>query len=499
LLADAPAVPAVPPVVAPNHHGLSLLTGWLPLTIQVVAAIVLIAAIGWRTRGWRLIWLPISAVIGAAAVIWANWFINSEGLAGNPAPQSLWVWIGLTGLALGVLVLGWRGAAWWRRAVAVLAVPLCLLSTGVALNDWVGYFPTVQTAWGELTAGPLTDETEMGTVTAMKTAGTVPSHGQVVQVDIPDTGSGFSHRTEVVYLPPAWFAKDAPPLPTVMMIAGEFNTPADWLRIGNVASLFDNFAALHGGYTPVFVFVDTGGSFNNDTECVNGPRGNVADHLTKDVVPYMTSTFGVSAKAANWGIVGWSMGGTCAVDLTVMHPELFSTFVDIAGDMGPNAGTKEQTIARLYGGDQAQWAAYDPTTVMTKHGPYQGVSGWFDISSDAPGTGKYSGHMGGGGVGLGGRDAGGNPGDQTEAAKALCALGQKQGIDCTVEAQPGKHDWPFAVNAFVLSLPWLAGQVGTPGIPRVPLPAASAAPAVAAPPASGVEASPIVPGKGSGK
>ncbi len=47
------------------------------------------------------------------------------------------------------------------------------------------------------------------------------------------------------------------------------------------------------------------------------------------------------------------MGGTCAVDLTVMHPELFSTFVDIAGDMGPNAGTKEQTIARIYGGDAA--------------------------------------------------------------------------------------------------------------------------------------------------
>ena len=64
-----------------------------------------------------------------------------------------------------------------------------------------------------------------------------------------------------------------------------------------------------------------------------------------------SSTFGVNS--ANWGVLGWSMGGTCAVDLTVMHPELFSTFVDIAGDMGPNAGTKEQTIARIYGGDAA--------------------------------------------------------------------------------------------------------------------------------------------------
>ena len=83
------------------------------------------------------------------------------------------------------------------------------------------------------------------------------------------------------------------------------------------------------------VFADSGGAFNNDTECVNGPRGNVADHLTKDVRPFMSADFGVSTDPANWGIAGWSMGGTCAVNLTTMHPELFSSFVDIAGDAMP--------------------------------------------------------------------------------------------------------------------------------------------------------------------
>ncbi len=495
LLADAPpnpALPPLPPVVAPNHHGVSLLEGWVPVTIQVVAAVVLVFAIGWRVRRWRLVWLPVCVAIGVAAALGANWFINSEGLAGNPAPDSLWVWIGLSALAVGVLILGWRGAQWWRRAVSVLAVPLCVLSAGVALNDWVGYFMTVQAAWNELTAGPLTDETEMSSVTSMKAAGMVPSHGAVVHVDIPDSASGFKHRSEVVYLPPAWFAQNAPALPTVMMIAGEFNTPADWLRIGNVASMFDNFAAAHGGYAPVFVFVDAGGSFNNDTECVNGPRGNVADHLTKDVPPYMESTFGVSAKSANWGVVGWSMGGTCAVDLTVMHPEQFGTFIDIAGDMGPNAGTKAQTIARLYGGSEAQWATFDPRTVMTKHGPYQGVSGWFAISSDAPT--QWKGKSRPDAVGLGGRDGAGNPGDQTEAAKTLCASGRQLGIDCAVGTQPGKHDWPFAVTAFQKSLPWLAGQLGTPGLPKSGFPAGSAAPAAPSGAATSVAAGPP-PGK----
>src|SRR6202012_5326942 len=138
----------------------------------------------------------------------------------------------------------------------------------------------------------------------------------------------------------------------------------------------DEMAARRGGSRPVFVFVDSGGAFNNDTECVNGSRGNAADHLTKDVVPYMISTFGVSAEPARWGIVGWSMGGTCALDLTVMHPELFRSFVDIAGDMGPEAGTKAQTISRLFGGNADAWAAFDPSTVIPKHGRYTGVSGW---------------------------------------------------------------------------------------------------------------------------
>ena len=101
----------------------------------------------------------------------------------------------------------------------------------------------------------------------------------------------------------------------------------------------------HNGNAPVLVFVDSGGAFNNDTECVNGIRGNAADHLTKDVVPFMVSNFGVSPDRSSWGVAGWSMGGTCAVDLTVMHPDMFSAFVDVAGDFFPNAGNKAQTIA----------------------------------------------------------------------------------------------------------------------------------------------------------
>jgi S-formylglutathione hydrolase FrmB len=438
--------------------------GWIPITAQVVAGLLLIAAIGWRNRRWRLVWLPLATLVGVALAVAADWYIASEGMSDqtNPAPYSLWIWIGLSGVAAGVLIAGWRGARWWRRGVSTLALPVCLLCSALALNLWVGYFPTVQVAWNQLTAGPLPDQTDTVTVTAMQKRHAIPAKGTVVPVDIPNVASGFKHRGELVYLPPAWYATDPPPrLPTVMMIGGEFNTPADWLRAGNAVKTIDDFAAAHGGNAPVFVFVDSGGAFNNDTECVNGARGNAADHLTKDVVPFMVSQYGVSPSRASWGAVGWSMGGTCAVDLAVMHPDMFSTFEDIAGDLTPNSGNKAQTVARLFGGNAAAYAAFDPTTVITHHGPYAGVAGWFAINGPAQSSPPRPVVV----------NAAANPNDQTAAANSLCATGSADGIKCAVVAQPGKHDWPFAARAFAAALPWMAGQLGTPGLAALPLPA----------------------------
>ncbi len=462
LLADA---------AGPVRQHISLMHGWVPLTAQIVTCVVLLLAVGWRSRRWRLLWLPVAAVAGALLAVYAYWSISDNGLAGDPAPHQLWVWVAVTGLAATVAVVGWRGARWWRRSMSVLAIPLSLMCTALMLNLWVGYFPTVETAWNQLTAGQLPDQTDRATVAQMVAHHAVPAKGTVVPVTIPAAASNFKHRTELVYLPPAYFATDPPPkLPTVMMIGGEFNTPADWLRAGNAIKTIDDFAAAHRGNAPVFVFVDSGGSFNNDTECVNGPRGNSADHLTKDVVPFMVSNFGVSPNRANWGVVGWSMGGTCAVDLTTMHPDLFSSFVDIAGDFAPNSGNRTATIERLFGGNAASYAAFEPAMVIAKHGPYQNVSGWFAISGTPSNKPTPSAAVNVGATGLGGRDANPSPGDPTAAASTLCALGGAVGINCAVVAQSGKHDWPFAARVFASALPWLAGQIGTPGVPAVALP-----------------------------
>jgi S-formylglutathione hydrolase FrmB len=301
--------------------------------------------------------------------------------------------------------------------------------------------------------------------------------GRVVPVDIPATTSHFAHREEYVYLPPAWFTPGHAPLPVLMMISGEFNTPADWIRVGNAVQTEDAFAAHDSGLAPVMVFVDTGGSFNNDTECVDGPRGNVAQYLTQDVPRYLGSRFQLAGGPERWGVVGWSAGGTCAIDLAVTHPELFGAFEDIAGDLGPNVGDQASTVAKLYGGDQRAWATFDPLTVLAAHARYPATAGWFVNSAGTGWRGADPGHRAGsraahhargprdrgGTAGYGGRPDGADAlGAEVEAANTLCAAAGANGIDCTLHTLPGRHSWQFASEAFSTALPWLATRLGLP-------------------------------------
>jgi S-formylglutathione hydrolase FrmB len=149
---------------------------------------------------------------------------------------------------------------------------------------------------------------------------------------------------------------------------------------------------------------------------------------------------------------------------------LFSTFVDIDGQMGPNAGTKQQTIHRLFGGDAKAWAGFDPQSVMAEHGPYHGISAWFGVSQ--PTTSIYrAGAANPGNVHLPQPDPS-DTGDTAAGAQYMCALASSYGIECAVVSQPGKHDFPHAAGVFESALPWLAGRLGTPGVRVVPLPGA---------------------------
>lgn len=118
-------------------QGVSLLGGWFPITIEILSIVVLIVAIGWRTRRWRLVWVPASAAIGVLAALGARTWMNSAGLASDPAPLQLWVRTAVGAAAITLAALGFRSAPWWRRALSLLAIPLVLVSALTVLNQWV--------------------------------------------------------------------------------------------------------------------------------------------------------------------------------------------------------------------------------------------------------------------------------------------------------------------------------------------------------------------------
>jgi len=446
----------------------SLLHGWLPILIQLLAVVALVAAIGRRPARWLRLRMPAALLVGAASAIGAFWFIRYHGLADGPPPLPLWVWIALTGVALAVVVLGWDGVRWWRRVVALTAVPLCALCSALEVNSWTGYLPTVRALWNLSTDATLENQVDEATAQAMRRRGDQLDLGRLVTVRIPNARSGFPHRDELVYLPPSWFTSDPPPaLPVVLMIGGEFGWPADWPSTGGAQRAADEFAAEHGGNAPILVFPDISGEFTNDTECVNGPRGNAADHLIKDVVPYVMSHFSAARDPAAWAVAGWSVGGTCAVMTTAMHPEMFHTFLDIDGQLRPNAGSKEQTIARLFGGDAAAYDRFDPLTVLKTNGPYSGIAGLFAVSGNGPAL-HLAPHQSGPPTG----DPPAAPEAHQDIATYLCRAASNAGMECSVQPGPGDHKFGTAKRRFAEALPWLAGRLHTPGVPQIALPGA---------------------------
>ena len=151
--------------------------GWLPVTVQVIAAVALIAAVSRRSGRWQVRWLPWALIVGGAAGRVGLLVRRLPGAGRQPRAARAVDLDRADRLRGGGPGGRLARARWWRRGVSLAALPLCLLCAALALNLWVGYFPTVQTAWNQLTAGPLPDQTDQVTVMAMQQAAQDPAEG----------------------------------------------------------------------------------------------------------------------------------------------------------------------------------------------------------------------------------------------------------------------------------------------------------------------------------
>jgi S-formylglutathione hydrolase FrmB len=166
-----------------------------------------------------------------------------------------------------------------------------------------------------------------------------------------------------------WFENPHPHLPVIELLHGSPGSPADWTRGGGADLTADAYAQTHNGFAPILVMPDVNSTdWWHDSECVNGPQGNAETYLTIDVRNAVVHTFGARADGESWGIAGLSEGGSCALQMGLRHPDLFSAVGDFSGDDHPYTSGGLQHL--FWGSTPRQLLraeqSYDPRAILSR-------------------------------------------------------------------------------------------------------------------------------------
>ena len=134
--------------------------------------------------------------------------------------------------------------------------------------------------------------------TQVDKTGQLPDHGATLSVPIPGPSLKFTPRSGVLWVPPAWFARNHPQLPVIELLHGTPGDPSNWTKSSYADATALAFAEQHHGIAPILVMPDINGSWGGDTECVNSTMyGDVETYLTKTVPQYMRKNFNASTAA----------------------------------------------------------------------------------------------------------------------------------------------------------------------------------------------------------
>lgn len=369
--------------------GLDVVDGPVPVVLFALSAAALVLILVRRPlRGW-LVRLPIAVgagllgavVVWLVCIRWLNLFGESLGM-GNYA----WIAAALVGAAVAAASLRRRPA--WRNAVALVAIPLFLLSAAIGINANYGLDRTLGSMLAIAVPKPLKlapPVTDSGAYDAAlwkhwtPPAG-MPTHGLVGTAAIPATVSGFHARDAGLYLPPAAQVANPPALPLMILMMGQPGNPDP----EPVAEVLDRYAAAHHGLAPVVVVADQLGSPYQDTLCLDTARwGKAETYVARDVAAWAQQHLPVTSDHRFWTAAGYSNGGLCALSFAVDHPDVFSHILDISGEEFPGAEHPEATLRDDFGGDQGAYEAAKPF-VKLRAFHHDGMTAIFTACRDDP-------------------------------------------------------------------------------------------------------------------
>lgn len=424
----------------------SLLSGPLPVIVFVLAALGALWLLVDRSRRHLLLSLPLT-LAAAVLVVAALWVVIERAWKPfpDPLPVTIYLWTGV-GVWAALMVVP-RVLVSPRKALAagasLLAGVLVVLAASLQVNMHFGAYPTIGDAVGRSALHTIdfanlpprqADPVAAAPLDANWTApADLPDVGRVTTADIPATVSGFAARSAVIYLPPAYFAAQRPLLPVLVLLAGQPGSPGDWLAGGRLESTMNSFARAHDGLAPVVVVADATGSQFANPLCADSHLGNVATYLTVDVPAWVAGALQVNPDHGAWAVGGLSYGGTCALQMSTLKPEVYPTFIDLSGQSEPTVGDRQSTVNQVFGGAAAAFTAINPMDLMAAH-KYPSVGGYFVV--------------------------GASDNVYRDGLRTVYQAAQAAGMTVTFKEIPGGHSFAVWSKGLAESLPFVAKRMG---------------------------------------
>jgi S-formylglutathione hydrolase FrmB len=351
------------------------------VTMIVLALLVLLPALRRRPRAWRPVVARGAITLVAAGVgLLACWIVGDRLDAFDvhlTTVTRMWVAIAFAGTALGIAGI-FQGRAWRRVGGAVL-VPVVVLSAALGVNVDFAAYPTLNALTQSSPYRPLlfgaesasTADSRVESQVSWHAPADLPAHGRIGSVTIPGTESGFPARRAVVYLPPAALTPDPPVLPVLVSLSGQPGTPSDMFLAGGLGTVLDAYAASHEGLAPIVVSADQLAVPGHNPMCVDSKLGNAATYIMRDVRDWTFRHLRVSRSGDGWGVLGFSEGGTCAMQFSAGHPRDFAATIAISSELVPRMGDQATTVADGFGGSTSRWHAAWPRTLLAEHTPFR--------------------------------------------------------------------------------------------------------------------------------
>ncbi|MGW2959955.1 alpha/beta hydrolase [Streptomyces sp. NPDC001220] len=241
-----------------------------------------------------------------------------------------------------------------------------------------------------------------------------------------------------VYLPPQYFQKAYHRMrfPVIVALSGYpgsiFNL-AQHLRVSQTAGELQGKGQMQ---PTIMVMIRPTIAPPRDTECVDVPGGPQTEtFLAKDLPEAIRSGYRAGHDAGSWGVMGYSSGGSCALQLTMRDPGVYTT----AAALSPDYKVKDDpTTGNLFGSGPGRQARVDGHDLMwrLKHLPVPQVS--VLVANSKHGEKGYA---------------------ETEAF--IRAVRAPMRV-VSILPETGSHNFPTWVREMPAALKWMNGQLTFP-------------------------------------